>query len=168
MIRASEGAAEEDLDIIHNGKGESEGNAAIGGNGVGRVEYDMDEQDEQWLDAINSQRKTEQVDTIKPYIFEIVMTKIEKEWHALEKEFQNRTRNHPKPIAHGQVLQLLSMGSHPLQEKSKTVNAPSATMATVRTPMLLSSVMVAILQFIKNVTVSPSFQKASGFAENVN
>ena len=94
MIRASEGAAEEDLDIIHNGKVESEGNAAIGGNGVGRVEYDMDEQDEQWLDAINSQRKTEQVDTIKPYIFEIVMTKIEKEWHALEKRIP---KPNPKP-----------------------------------------------------------------------
>ena len=94
MIRASEGAAEEDLDTLPNGKGEIEGNAAIGGNGVGRVEYDMDEQDEQWLDALNTQRKIEQVDTIKPYIFEITMTKIEKEWHALEKRIP---KPNPKP-----------------------------------------------------------------------
>ncbi|RYZ76283.1 MAG: hypothetical protein EOP04_32245, partial [Proteobacteria bacterium] len=54
------------------------------------VEYDMDEQDEEWLDVINDQRKTEGVDAIKPAIFEITMTQIEKEYHALEKRI-------PKP-----------------------------------------------------------------------
>jgi NuA3 HAT complex component NTO1 len=57
---------------------------------VGKVEYDMDEQDEEWLDNINDQRKTEGVDAIKPAIFEITMTQIEKEYHALEKRI-------PKP-----------------------------------------------------------------------
>lgn len=51
---------------------------------VGRVEYDMDEQDAQWLDAFNVHRKLEEVETIKPAVFEITMTQIEKEWHALE------------------------------------------------------------------------------------
>lgn len=57
---------------------------------VGKVEYDMDEQDEEWLEVINDQRKTEGVDAIKPAIFEITMTQIEKEYHALEKRI-------PKP-----------------------------------------------------------------------
>ncbi|KAK6440157.1 hypothetical protein LTR95_003613 [Oleoguttula sp. CCFEE 5521] len=57
---------------------------------VGRVEYDMDEQDEEWLETINDQRKIEGLDAIKPAIFEITMTQIEKEYHALEKRI-------PKP-----------------------------------------------------------------------
>jgi len=52
---------------------------------VGYVEYDMDEQDERWLDDHNTHRKGEQVDPIKPAIFEITMTQIEREYHALEK-----------------------------------------------------------------------------------
>ena len=89
MIRQSEGSAEEDLDLspdlIVNGE-----NSAIGGGGVGRVEYDMDEQDVRWLEAINKTRTKDGVGAIKPAIFEITMTKIEKEWHALEKRI-------PKP-----------------------------------------------------------------------
>ena len=57
---------------------------------VSRVEYDMDEQDVAWLEEINDQRKAEGVDAIKPAIFEITMTQIEKEYHALEKRI-------PKP-----------------------------------------------------------------------
>jgi NuA3 HAT complex component NTO1 len=57
---------------------------------VGRVEYDMDEQDVAWLEELNEQRKKEGVDAIKPAIFEITMTQIEKEYHALEKRI-------PKP-----------------------------------------------------------------------
>ena len=57
---------------------------------VGKVEYDMDEQDVAWLEGINEQRKSEGVDAIKPAIFEITMTQIEKEYHALEKRI-------PKP-----------------------------------------------------------------------
>lgn len=57
---------------------------------VSRVEYDMDEQDEEWLEALNTQRNADGVEGIKPAIFEIVMTQIEKEYHALEKRI-------PKP-----------------------------------------------------------------------
>lgn len=60
-----------------------------------RVEYDMDEQDEAWLDAYNIYRKEqEKVDVINPPIFEVAMTQIEKEWHALEKRIP---KSNPKP-----------------------------------------------------------------------
>jgi NuA3 HAT complex component NTO1 len=89
LIRQTEGSAEEDLDLspdlIVNGE-----NSAIGSSGVGRVEYDMDEQDVKWLEAFNKGRTKDGVQSIKPSIFEITMTKIEKEWHALEKRI-------PKP-----------------------------------------------------------------------
>ena len=94
LIRVSDGTIEEDLDIVPGLKSDGETNAAIGGAGVGRVEYDMDEQDTQWLEALNQQRKTEQVDAIKPAVFEVTMTKIEKEWHALEKRIP---KPNPKP-----------------------------------------------------------------------
>lgn len=94
LIRVTEGNIEEDLDIAPRLKNDCEGNAAIGGGGVGRVEYDMDEQDEKWLEAYNTQRKIEQIEPIKPAVFEITMTKIEKEWHALEKRIP---KPNPKP-----------------------------------------------------------------------
>ena len=89
MIRQMEGSADEDLDLMPD-LVHGEGNAAIGGNGVGRVEYDMDEQDVTWLDALNKLRTDDGVQPIKPAVFEITMTKVEKEWHALEKRI-------PKP-----------------------------------------------------------------------
>ncbi len=94
LIRVTEGTIEEDLDIASGAKNDSEGNAAIGGSGVGRVEYDMDEQDNKWLETYNAQRKAEQIEPIKPAVFEITMTKIEKEWHALEKRIP---KPNPKP-----------------------------------------------------------------------
>lgn len=94
LIRVTEGTIEEDLDIGPSVKSDGETNAAIGSVGVGRVEYDMDEQDNKWLEAYNAQRKTEQVEAIKPAVFEITMTKIEKEWHALEKRIP---KPNPKP-----------------------------------------------------------------------
>ena len=94
LIRVTEGTIEEDLDIASGAKADGEGNAAIGGSGVGRVEYDMDEQDNKWLEVYNAQRKAEQIEPIKPAVFEITMTKIEKEWHALEKRIP---KPNPKP-----------------------------------------------------------------------
>ena len=94
LIRVTEGTVEEDLDVVPGAKLDGESNAAIGGIGVGRVEYDMDEQDDKWLDSYNTQRKSEQIETIRPAIFEITMTKIEKEWHALEKRIP---KPNPKP-----------------------------------------------------------------------
>lgn len=94
LIRMTEGAAEEDLDLAPPSTTEGDVNAAIGAIGVGRVEYDMDEQDAKWLEAYNAQRREEQFEPIKPAIFEITMTKIEKEWHALEKRIP---KPNPKP-----------------------------------------------------------------------
>ena len=94
LIRVTEGMIEEDLDLVTTTSNELESNTAIGGLNVGRVEYDMDEQDQKWLEEYNARRKTEQVEPIKPAIFEITMTKIEKEWHALEKRIP---KPNPKP-----------------------------------------------------------------------
>ena len=94
LIRITEGNIEEELDIVPATKSEGDGNAAIGAAGVGRVEYDMDEQDQKWLEDYNKRRKEDQVEPIKPAIFEITMTKIEKEWHALEKRIP---KPNPKP-----------------------------------------------------------------------
>ncbi|GLI79099.1 hypothetical protein PoHVEF18_007424 [Penicillium ochrochloron] len=89
FIRMTEGAQEDDMDIIQPAVAEGDVNAIIG-----RVEYDMDEQDEKWLDEFNSKRREDQLEPIKPAIFEITMTKIEKEWHALEKRIP---KPNPKP-----------------------------------------------------------------------
>lgn len=80
LIRVPEGSIEEDLDLTLQSEGD--GSSAVA---VGRVEYDMDEQDDRWLEGINVQRKEEGVEAIKPAIFEVTITQIEKEWHALEK-----------------------------------------------------------------------------------
>lgn len=93
LIRLSEGSAEEDLDLSPALNTEGE-NSAIGSTGVGKVEYDMDEQDVKWLEALNKIRSTQDVEAIKPAVFEITMTKIEKEWHALEKRIP---KPNPKP-----------------------------------------------------------------------
>lgn len=79
-IRTSEWHFEDELDVVQALRGDGDDSAI-----VGRVEYDMDEQDERWLESINAERQTEQSEAIKPAIFEITMTQIEKEWHAMEK-----------------------------------------------------------------------------------
>lgn len=89
LIRMPEGAPEDDLDILNPVMGEGEVNAA-----VGRVEYDMDEQDEKWLEEYNAKRRDDQYEPIKPAVFEITMTKIEKGWHVLEKRIP---KPNPKP-----------------------------------------------------------------------
>ena len=94
LIRVMEGTPEEELDTGPSSKVDSDFNEAISGVSVGRVEYDMDEQDQRWLEEYNIRRKAEQVEPIKPAIFEITMTKIEKEWHALEKRIP---KPNPKP-----------------------------------------------------------------------
>jgi NuA3 HAT complex component NTO1 len=81
LIRVPEGSIEEDLDLTLK----TDGDGANSALAVGRVEYDMDEQDDRWLDSLNTQRREEGVEPIKPAIFEVTITQIEKEWHALEK-----------------------------------------------------------------------------------
>ncbi|RAL12791.1 putative PHD finger domain protein [Aspergillus homomorphus CBS 101889] len=89
LVRMSEGTQEDDLDLTNPVGSEGEVNAA-----VGRVEYDMDEQDEKWLEDYNAKRREDEVEPIKPAVFEITMTKIEKEWYALEKRIP---KPNPKP-----------------------------------------------------------------------
>jgi len=76
-IRCQDGVVEDDAEgLVQHGTDEI---------GHMKVEYDMDEQDERWLEGINAERKTEGVEAIRPAIFEITITAIEKEWYALEK-----------------------------------------------------------------------------------
>ncbi|KAK4684246.1 NuA3 HAT complex component NTO1, partial [Tremellales sp. Uapishka_1] len=58
-----------------------------------QVEYDMDEQDQEWLDAINAERKKDQSGPISYEVFEIIMDKLEKEWFDLIKRI-------PQPASH--------------------------------------------------------------------
>jgi NuA3 HAT complex component NTO1 len=61
------------------------------------VEYDMDEQDDAWVEDYNERRKKDHLegDEISREIFEIVMTKIEKEWYELEKRIpKNEGKEH--------------------------------------------------------------------------
>lgn len=94
LIRLTDGAIEEDLDLGPVYRSDGETNVAIGSGGVGRVEYDMDEQDAKWLQEHNSERKNAGVEEITTQLFEITITKIEKEWHALEKRIP---KPNPKP-----------------------------------------------------------------------
>jgi NuA3 HAT complex component NTO1 len=48
-----------------------------------QVEYDMDEQDREWLDAVNGERGQVGLDRMSYELFEIVMDKLEKEWFNL-------------------------------------------------------------------------------------
>ncbi|KAJ6130162.1 hypothetical protein N7512_002942 [Penicillium capsulatum] len=91
FIRMTEGAQEDDMDVIQPVA--TEGDVNVNAT-TGRVEYDMDEQDEKWLEDHNAKRREDQLEPIKPAIFEITMTKIEKEWHALEKRIP---KPNPKP-----------------------------------------------------------------------
>ncbi|KAF6753376.1 bromodomain and PHD finger-containing protein 3 [Ephemerocybe angulata] len=50
-----------------------------------QVEYDMDEQDEEWLEAVNIERKKEHMDRVSAETFEIIMDRLEKEWFDLTK-----------------------------------------------------------------------------------
>ncbi|KAF2435408.1 hypothetical protein EJ08DRAFT_729900 [Tothia fuscella] len=90
-IRGGEGSIEEELDFASM---RNEETGAAVSRFIGRVEYDMDEQDERWLEGINAERLAEGVEAIRPAIFEITMTQIEKEWHALEKRIP---KPNPKP-----------------------------------------------------------------------
>ncbi|PQE33040.1 PHD-finger domain-containing protein [Rutstroemia sp. NJR-2017a WRK4] len=79
-IKASDINFNEDLDGI--------------GGPLGRVEYDMDEADDKWLQHYNERRKAETLDEIPRHIFEVTLTKIEKDWHSLERAIP---KPNPKP-----------------------------------------------------------------------
>ncbi|KAH8658827.1 hypothetical protein BGZ60DRAFT_507423 [Tricladium varicosporioides] len=94
LIKVSDPNLEEDLDLGPGHKNDLEGIVALGSGGVGRVEYDMDEQDDKWLQEYNAERKAAGFEPITREILEITITKIEKEWHALEKRIP---KPNPKP-----------------------------------------------------------------------
>ncbi|KAI3336907.1 PHD-finger domain-containing protein [Xylariaceae sp. AK1471] len=93
LIKATDGSVEEDHDISAVSKVEGE-TPHQPTNTLGRVEYDMDEQDDMWLEAYNMHRKSQGWNAITREVFEITITKIEKEWHALEKRIP---KPNPKP-----------------------------------------------------------------------
>ncbi|KAI6716238.1 PHD finger domain-containing protein [Diplocarpon mali] len=94
FIKVSDGNLDEDLDLGPVNRIDGEVVAAAGSGGLGRVEYDMDEQDDKWLESYNADRKSSNSELITREIFEITITKIEKEWHALEKRIP---KPNPKP-----------------------------------------------------------------------
>lgn len=92
LIRVSDINLVEELDFGPGCKSDCKGKGMSGS--IGRVEYDMDEQDDKWLDMYNAGRKAAGIESIQREIFEITITKIEKEWHNLEKRIP---KPNPKP-----------------------------------------------------------------------
>ncbi|CDU24278.1 related to Peregrin (Bromodomain and PHD finger-containing protein 1) [Sporisorium scitamineum] len=68
-----------------------------------QVEYDMDEQDQEWLDALNYERRKDGLDTISYEVFEIILDQLEKEWFDLMKRVPPKARHGTgaDPTAHG-------------------------------------------------------------------
>ncbi|GAA5825615.1 hypothetical protein JCM11251_000310 [Rhodosporidiobolus azoricus] len=60
-----------------------------------QVEYDMDDQDQLWLDSLNVDRKREGHPQISYEVFEIIMDKIEKEWFDLTKNIPKKSNAVP-------------------------------------------------------------------------
>ncbi|KAI1127519.1 hypothetical protein F5Y10DRAFT_242680 [Nemania abortiva] len=93
LIKATDGSVEDDQDMSAVSKVDGEPSHQPP-NILGRVEYDMDEQDDMWLEAYNAHRKSQGWNPVTREVFEITITKIEKEWHALEKRIP---KPNPKP-----------------------------------------------------------------------
>lgn len=94
FIRVAEGGIDDDVDVPDGMNIDGEGDKSSAATTVKRVEYDMDEQDQKFLEEYNRRRRDEDVEPIKPAIFEVVISFIEKEWHALEKRIP---KPNPKP-----------------------------------------------------------------------
>ncbi|KAG5983354.1 hypothetical protein E4U55_000146 [Claviceps digitariae] len=90
LIKAVDTSAEDDADLTPINSNEDHSHHSR----LGRVEYDMDEQDDMWLEHLNAQRKQSELEAITREVFEITITKIEKEWHSLEKRIP---KPNPKP-----------------------------------------------------------------------
>ncbi|PWN39676.1 hypothetical protein IE81DRAFT_294537, partial [Ceraceosorus guamensis] len=66
-----------------------------------QVEYDMDEQDKEWLDALNQDRRKDQLDQISYESFEIIIDRFEKEWFDLIKRVPSHRRDGREGAADG-------------------------------------------------------------------
>ncbi|KAI1393442.1 bromodomain and PHD finger-containing protein [Hypoxylon trugodes] len=93
LIKASDANIEDEADQAAAVKVDGESLLQPTSN-LGRVEYDMDEQDDMWLETYNAHRKSQGLNPVTREVFEITITKIEKEWHALEKRIP---KPNPKP-----------------------------------------------------------------------
>ncbi|GAP91128.1 putative PHD-finger domain-containing protein [Rosellinia necatrix] len=93
LIKATDGSIDDEQDTSAVSKIDGEISHQPT-NILGRVEYDMDEQDDMWLEAYNAHRKSQGWNPVTREVFEITITKIEKEWHALEKRIP---KPNPKP-----------------------------------------------------------------------
>jgi hypothetical protein len=96
LIRISDANLEGDLDLGPGYKSDGDCIVANGSGGVGRVEYDMDKQDDKWLQEYNAERKSANFEPITCEIFEITITKIEKDWHNLEKRIPKLSPKSPQ------------------------------------------------------------------------
>lgn len=94
LLKASDAYVDEDVDQLLGQKPDGEVIVSHSGSNLGRVEYDMDEQDDMWLEALNAQRRAHDLEPVTREVFEITITKVEKEWHALEKKIP---KPNPKP-----------------------------------------------------------------------
>ncbi|KAI8846460.1 PHD-like zinc-binding domain-containing protein [Chytridium lagenaria] len=56
-----------------------------------RIEYDMDEQDMEWLKLVNEERRTIGEPAVPELVFELIMDRLEKEWFDMTKDL-------PKPV----------------------------------------------------------------------
>ncbi|KAL6859578.1 hypothetical protein J3F83DRAFT_768725 [Trichoderma novae-zelandiae] len=90
LIKATDSNADDEFEQFSVAASDDHGHQSR----LGRVEYDMDEQDDMWLEQYNAQRRANELQAITREIFEITMTKIEKEWHALERRIP---KPNPKP-----------------------------------------------------------------------
>ncbi|KAI1330523.1 hypothetical protein F5Y16DRAFT_363396 [Xylariaceae sp. FL0255] len=93
LIKATDGMIEEEQDQTTFVKSGAE-TTHQSNNNLGRVEYDMDEQDDMWLEGYNQFRISQGSNQVTREVFEITLTKIEKAWHALEKRIP---KPNPKP-----------------------------------------------------------------------
>ncbi|KAF9979176.1 nuA3 HAT complex component nto1 [Actinomortierella ambigua] len=60
-----------------------------------RVEYDMDEQDQFWLQAINEERRKDDLVEVSANTFEKIIDRLEKEWFDLTKNIPKTQENLP-------------------------------------------------------------------------
>jgi len=121
LVRHSEGAPDDEMGAALILESEKTGENLMAehqvGHQIGDVEYDMDEQDERWLEAHNIQRKAEGVDPVKPSIFEITMTQIEREYYALEKSTFTLTCCCVNKIADNFALQEYRSRTHDMRRR---------------------------------------------------
>ncbi|KAI1268482.1 hypothetical protein F5Y18DRAFT_375537 [Xylariaceae sp. FL1019] len=93
LIKAGDGSFDEEPEYVAATKADGEPGHQPP-NVLGRVEYDMDEQDDKWLAQHNVGRQAKGWNEVPREVFEISVTKIEKEWYGLEKRIP---KPNPKP-----------------------------------------------------------------------